>query len=121
MGSTTTTTIKPISPEPINCQWSDWSASGSCSKSCNGGSQKFRRFKTVVERNGGSCSGSRETYKSCNTQPCTRPPQPTTPSTTTQKPIKKECKSVNGKDCVFPFKYNGITHNKCTKMDSSSP
>ena len=69
--ASTTTTPKPISPEPINCQWSDWSASGSCSKSCNGGSQKFRRFKTVVERNGGSCSGSRETYKSCNTQPCT--------------------------------------------------
>ena len=66
-----TTTSKPISPEPINCQWSDWSASGSCSKSCNGGSQKFRRFKTVIEINGGSCSGSRERYNSCNTQPCT--------------------------------------------------
>ena len=30
------------------------------------------------------------------------------------------CKSVNGKDCVFPFKYEGVTYNECTTQDSDT-
>ena len=58
----------------VDCQWSDWTPSGSCSKSCGGGSQKFTRDKTVSESNGGSCSGSNEKTDSCNTQDCTSGP-----------------------------------------------
>ena len=55
---------------PVNCQWSNWSASGSCSKSCDGGRQKYTRYKTVSESNGGSCTGSDEKYNTCNSKAC---------------------------------------------------
>ena len=52
----------------VDCQWSSWTPTGSCSKSCGGGSQKYKRYKTVSESNGGSCSGLSEKSYSCNTQ-----------------------------------------------------
>ena len=55
---------------PINCQWSHWWSSGSCSKSCGGGSQRYTRHKTTTESNGGSCSGSNEKHSPCNIQGC---------------------------------------------------
>ena len=55
---------------PVNCQWSNWSASGSCSKTCDGGRQKYNRYKTVIEKNGGFCSGLSEHYTDCNTKSC---------------------------------------------------
>ena len=58
----------------VDCQWSDWKPSGSCSKSCGGGAQKFTRDKTVSESNGGSWSGSNEKTDTCNTQDCTSGP-----------------------------------------------
>ena len=54
----------------VNCQWSAWWAIGSCSKSCDGGKQKYTRYKTVSESNGGSCSGSTEKYNDCNIRGC---------------------------------------------------
>jgi len=54
----------------VNCQWSNWSAWESCSKSCGGGTQTSTRSKTVQETNGGTCSGSSERSKSCNSQSC---------------------------------------------------
>ena len=53
-----------------NCQWSNWSAYGSCSRNCGGGTRKYKRYKTVKERNGGKCYGSYYDYKTCNTQTC---------------------------------------------------
>ena len=54
----------------VDCQWSSWKTSGSCSKTCGGGLQKSTRYKTVSESNGGSCSGLSEKSDSCNTQGC---------------------------------------------------
>ena len=31
-----------------------------------------------------------------------------------------ECKTVQGKDCIFPFNYKGETYNSCTKAESSN-
>merc|ERR1712083_1277020 len=30
------------------------------------------------------------------------------------------CKTVTGKSCIFPFIYNGVTHNKCTDTGSEN-
>ncbi len=55
----------------VDCQWSSWTPSGSCSKSCGGGLQKSTRYKTVPESNGGKlCTGTNEKYDACNTQNC---------------------------------------------------
>lgn len=54
----------------VNCQWSNWSAWGSCTRSCGSGTQKSTRSKTVQESNGGTCSGLSEKSQSCNNQGC---------------------------------------------------
>ena len=54
----------------VDCQWSDWSPSGSCSKSCGPGMQNFTRVKTIQESPGVSCSGSYEKTEHCYTQGC---------------------------------------------------
>ena len=62
-----------IAPPPptLNCQWSDWSPSGSCTKSCGGGRQRYTRYIIGSKSNGkGSCSGSNEKYDDCNTGRC---------------------------------------------------
>ena len=55
---------------PVNCEWSNWSEWGSCSQSCDGGTQISTRSKTVQESNGGACSGLSEKSQSCNSQSC---------------------------------------------------
>ena len=34
--------------------------------------------------------------------------------------IFPECKAINGKKCVFPFKYKGTTYSQCTKVDTDN-
>merc|ERR1712038_1888767 len=56
---------------PVNCQWSSWSETGPCSKSCGGGVQYFERVINVESQNGGqSCTGSRTKREFCNTRNC---------------------------------------------------
>ena len=31
-----------------------------------------------------------------------------------------ECKTVHGNQCIFPFKYKGVTYNECTKDHSEN-
>ena len=54
----------------VNCQWSSWSSSSSCTKSCGGGTLRETRHKTVKENHGGTCSGAIERRTDCNTQSC---------------------------------------------------
>lgn len=53
----------------VNCQWSSWN-SGSCSKTCGGGSITKIRTKTVQEANGGSCQGQSSRIENCNSNLC---------------------------------------------------
>jgi len=56
---------------PVNCQWSSWSETSQCSKSCGGGVQYFERIINVESQNGGqSCTGSRTKREYCNTRDC---------------------------------------------------
>ena len=54
----------------VNCEWEAWGTYSKCSKSCGGGTQSRSRSKSVVESNGGSCSGFPTETKNCNTQGC---------------------------------------------------
>jgi len=60
-----------ISYFQVNCQWSSWSETGPCSKSCGGGTQDFRRTRQFQSQNGGqSCTGPPTKTEYCNTQNC---------------------------------------------------
>jgi len=37
-----------------------------------------------------------------------------------QKPPVSGCKSINGENCIFPFKYRGVTYNECTNVNSEN-
>ena len=54
----------------VHCEWGPFEPVTGCSKSCGGGFQQFIRYKTVSERNGGSCPGSNLKQEPCNTQNC---------------------------------------------------
>ena len=47
----------------VNCVWGNWSSYGFCNP--NSGKQSRSRSKTIVEKNGGSCSGSSIDIRSC--------------------------------------------------------
>ena len=50
-----------------NCEWSSWSSTESCSKSCGGGKLYETRHK---DNDGGPCFGFGEHHKDCNTHSC---------------------------------------------------
>ena len=54
----------------VNCQWSRWSSSSSCTKRCGGGTLHETRHKTVKENHGGTCSGATDRKTDCNNQSC---------------------------------------------------
>ena len=56
---------------PIDCKWSDWAASGPCSKECGGGIQQLSRVQTQVAMYAGrACSGDFTATQPCNDFPC---------------------------------------------------
>ena len=58
-------------PGPVDCQWSEWSVLGGCSKTCGSGIQKWSRYKLQDSANGGRpCSGDVTKETTCNTQSC---------------------------------------------------
>lgn len=60
--------------EPVNCQWGDWTNSGTCTTLCGGGQQKqTRTIRTQAQGGGQPCSGSDTQYINCNSQPCLCP------------------------------------------------
>merc|ERR1712080_222984 len=54
---------------PIHCEWNDW-VIGECSDSCGTGTRTNTRTKSVVEANGGTCTGQPSEVEECNTHPC---------------------------------------------------
>ena len=55
----------------IDCKWSNWEKSGTCSKSCGGGTQTWQRTEQIKSKNGGKpCSGNGNYRENCNTQSC---------------------------------------------------
>ena len=55
----------------VNCEWSSWSTSGNCTKSCGGGKQLYVRSHLVTAKNGGQqCLGNSHKFENCNTQSC---------------------------------------------------
>ena len=57
----------------VNCQWGSWE-SGTCSKTCGGGTRRKSRSKTVTEQHGGRCEGSSTMDENCNEQHCPSKP-----------------------------------------------
>eukprot|EP01127_Copromyxa_protea_P011653 TRINITY_DN294_c0_g1_i1.p1 TRINITY_DN294_c0_g1~~TRINITY_DN294_c0_g1_i1.p1 ORF type:complete len:1674 (-),score=432.23 TRINITY_DN294_c0_g1_i1:61-4824(-) len=56
---------------PVNCVLGDWSAWGSCSASCGGGTQTQTRSVVTAAANGGAaCTGATSQSQKCNTQAC---------------------------------------------------
>ena len=62
---------------PVDCQWSEWSKSGECTKSCGGGTQHFQRKILVQPRSGGqTCTGNFIKQEKCNVLGCPRNGKP---------------------------------------------
>lgn len=57
-----------VGPQP--CIMSDWSAFGSCTKTCGGGTMTRTRYVTQPAINGGTACGSTVDEVPCNTNPC---------------------------------------------------
>ena len=53
----------------VDCQWGAWTT-GTCTKTCGGGSRTKIREKTVVESKFGRCIGSFSLTENCNTNQC---------------------------------------------------
>ena len=61
-------------PRPVNCQWSNWSLHGQCTKTCGGGIQVWTRTELVKASSGGRpCQGNNIKSEACNVQECPRP------------------------------------------------
>ena len=57
----------------VDCQWSDWSITTTCSKTCGGGKQlQTRTIVKRAENDGAMCTGGFVREIDCNTQECPR-------------------------------------------------
>eukprot|EP01128_Nolandella_sp_AFSM9_P004201 TRINITY_DN1848_c0_g1_i1.p1 TRINITY_DN1848_c0_g1~~TRINITY_DN1848_c0_g1_i1.p1 ORF type:complete len:516 (+),score=77.39 TRINITY_DN1848_c0_g1_i1:195-1742(+) len=57
-------------PCAIDCEWGAWTSYGTCTANCGGGTQARTRSKTIVEANGGTCSGAASETQNCNEAAC---------------------------------------------------
>ena len=65
-GTSTDTTSCDQAGCPVQCQWSEWSAYGSCTSSCGTGQHSRTREKTVLAQNGGAdCTGDGKETEAC--------------------------------------------------------
>lgn len=56
---------------PVNCAWTTWSAWGTCSASCGGGTQTRTRSQDPPASGGGAdCVGASSESQACNTDGC---------------------------------------------------
>ena len=53
----------------VDCQWSDWKKTGTCTKSCGGGVQYFERTMLLKSHNQ-SCIGGPIKRETCNDHDC---------------------------------------------------
>ncbi|XP_071171034.1 SCO-spondin-like [Mytilus edulis] len=72
VGSAATTKTCTLTPCPIDGDWSNWLSWGSCSVTCDGGTQDRTRSCTnpAAQYNGAPCAGNGQETQSCNTQSC---------------------------------------------------
>ena len=54
----------------VNCEWSSWISSSSCTKTCGGGTRHETRYITSTEKHGGTCSGTSKRTRDCNNKSC---------------------------------------------------
>jgi hypothetical protein len=57
-------------PCPINCEQTEWSPFGKCTKECGGGMQQRSRNVVVKPDNGGEACGPASDAQTCNVQSC---------------------------------------------------
>ena len=58
-------------PIKVDCVWTTWSRSGSCSKTCGGGYHLYVRTHLKKAENGGQiCSGLSYKHEICNENSC---------------------------------------------------
>ena len=53
----------------VHCEWNHW-VYGECSDSCGTGTRTNTRNKSVIEANGGTCTGPATEIEECNLDPC---------------------------------------------------
>jgi len=129
----------------VDCVWGSWTSYEQCNPET--GTQTRTRTKTIVEDNGGKCSGASTESKTCsvdcvwgswtsygecnsNTKSRTRTKTVVEKNggqcsgSSTESKTCNDCYTISGpqtgKPCVFPFKYNGITYTTCTKAWTST-
>ena len=56
----------------IHCQWSEWTEAKyeECSRTCGTGKRMRKRYKEILEANGGHCIGNSTKEEECNLDPC---------------------------------------------------
>ena len=63
-------TVQGLLPDPVDCLVSSWSAWGSCSKTCGGGTMSRRREIAQQPLQDGLACPVLEEERACNTEPC---------------------------------------------------
>ena len=63
-------TLQGLLPDPVDCMVTDWSAWGSCSKTCGGGTTSRRREIARRPKHDGKACPVLEEERACSTELC---------------------------------------------------